>query len=197
MANARDIEDKEIIKGLKEKNQQAASWLYDKYSPLLFGLSLKILRSKAWASDALQETMIKIWNKAPQFDSEHGRFFSWMYTIARNNAIDMRRSAAYKAYQKNQTIDSSVYEDESRTEEPTIRDHGLQEVLKGLEPKYQDVLKHVYFLGYTHQETSDELEIPLGTVKSRVRTALRKLRGKLGDEKIYLFFGLIQWMDQL
>jgi RNA polymerase sigma-70 factor (ECF subfamily) len=111
-----------------------------------------------------------------------------MATIARNSAIDKRRLKSFQNNEKTKTIDDLVYQPvEKQTSTAAI---DVARLTSKLESKYKDVLDHIYLMGYTQRETSEKLDIPLGTVKSRLRLAIKSLSEELKDEK-GLFFGLL------
>lgn len=169
--------EQELVRGLKAGNAQSLEKLYDAYGATLYGVVLKIVQVEEVAEDILQESFVKIWKNIQSYDSKKGRLFTWMLNIARNRAIDYRRSAAFKASQQVQSIEDFVgmTEDHQRTHQAV--DHiGLREVIDTLKPEQQVVLEYLYFKGYTQAELSKEKGIPLGTVKSRVKIALRELR---------------------
>ena len=166
----------EIIRQLKRQDQSVLAVLYDSYAPALYGVVLRIVQSEPIAQDVLQETFVKIWRNGPSFDPQKGRLFTWMLNIARNTAIDTIRSAHYRNKQKIQSIDQSVYNSASHSEQFNVNHIGLDKLVGNLDDKYREVIDLIYFKGYTQSEVVKALGIPLGTVKSRVRIALRELR---------------------
>jgi len=151
--------------------------LYRNYGPALYGVVLRVVEEENVAEGILQETFVKIWQKIQTYDAKKGRLFTWMLNIARNKAIDYRRSAAFKAKQKVQSIDDFVGMAEAGPKSEMSVDHiGLKEVLSQLKPELKLIIEYVYFKGYTQSEVAKETGIPLGTIKSRVKIALRELR---------------------
>ena len=127
------------------------------------------------AKDVLQESFIKIWTSIESFDPKRGRLFTWCLNISRNLSIDKIRRSDYKAI--NQNIEESVYIVDSRESTETATDAiGIKTIVDKLEPDLRVLIEGAYFLGYTQQELSEMLDIPLGTVKSRMRLAMSKLR---------------------
>ena len=140
----------------------------------LLGVILKITIDSALAEDALQESFIKIWKNAQKYDSTKAKLFTWLYRIARNTAIDKLRSHNIKFSKEIQIADSNVYKlSTSGLNQDTI---DLKKHVASLESKYQIVLKALFFEGMTQQEASEELSIPLGTIKSRLKIGLRELK---------------------
>jgi len=161
---------------LRAKDQKVIEELYDQYGAALYGIVLKIVVSEAVAQDVLQDAFVKIWKNGPSYDSGRGSLFTWMLNICRNTAIDRKRSADYQQRQKIQELDASVYHMESAAEKVQPEHIGLNGVVGTLEEKYRVVIDLIYFQGFTQQEVQEVLNIPLGTVKSRIRIALRELR---------------------
>ena len=176
MENKNLRDESELVALLKSKSKAGMVRLYDNYSFSLFGVIHKVVKDNQIAEDILQETFIKVWEKIDKYDESKGRLYTWMLNIARNSSIDYIRSKHYKKLSKVQSIDNTVNKQGSSTlgiNEDTL---GLKELVNKLEPKYKELIDKVYFEGYTQQEVSDELEIPLGTVKTRIRKAILQLK---------------------
>ncbi len=141
----------------------------------------KIVQSREVAEEVLQDTFIKIWKYSAQYDQSKGRLFTWFANIARNAAIDRVRSADFKKGKKTDSIDAVVSND-SLGSEMEIVDSGLKDVLDSLDEKYRKLIELVYYQGYSQREIEKEFSIPLGTVKTRLRTAIIELRSKLGKD---------------
>jgi len=137
---------------------------------------------------------VKIWKNGKSYDSSKGTLFTWMLNITRNTAIDKIRSKGYRKNGKNQILDHSVYNTESKNYGINPEVVGLKELLNNLDDKYKEVVDLIYFNGYTQKEVSEHLELPLGTVKSRIRIALRELRELFEVSKVismYIFLNAI------
>lgn len=151
--------------------------LYDMYSASLFGVISRIVPNTEVAEDILQETFLKIWNSADGYDATKGRLFTWMMNVARNLAIDKLRSKDFKNASKNQDIENNVDFIDAHKDNTFNADLiGLKDMVTALKPEFNDVLNMVYFKGYTHVEAAEELDLPLGTVKTRIRMAILELR---------------------
>lgn len=168
--------EKHIVSLLAEKDDKAISLLYDHYGDTLFGVAYKVVKDEDLAQDILQESFIKIWKKADSYDSSKAKLFTWLFRITRNTAIDKLRSINNKTDKEVQIDVSDVYNLGVNGINPDFLD--VQENLEKIEPKYRIVLEALFFLGMTQQEASDELDIPLGTIKSRLKIGLREL-GKI------------------
>jgi RNA polymerase sigma factor (sigma-70 family) len=173
------LSEEELITALKNRDTIAIKALYDMYSGALFGVISRIVTPTELAEDLLQETFIKIWNSGHSYDSSKGRLFTWMINIARNLSIDKLRSKDFKNTSKNQDIENNVdFIDEQKKVDFNADTLGLKELVTDLKPDFKAVLDMVYFKGYTHVEAAEELNLPLGTVKTRVRMAILELRKK-------------------
>jgi RNA polymerase sigma-70 factor (ECF subfamily) len=161
--------DHQIIELLQQQDKKAIDALYDQYSPALYGIVLKIVRSEMVAQDVLQEAFVKIWSKGSSYDPSKGTLFTWMLNITRNTAIDKQRM------EETRSKNSEKHTPEGFMN-PQIDHIGLNTEVGKLEEKYRKVIDLIYFEGYTQEEVTEALNIPLGTVKSRVRIALRELR---------------------
>jgi RNA polymerase sigma-70 factor (ECF subfamily) len=166
--------EQELTAALKAKDDKAFSYLYDHYSGSLYSIILQIVKSPEIASDILQEVFISIWRKIDSYDPVRGRLFTWMLNISRNASIDMLRSRSYQNNQKNQEITDNVYS--INQTETTFDSIGLSKFMGKLRPEQRVLIELAYFKGYTHDEIAQLEGIPLGTVKTRIRSALSQLR---------------------
>ena len=182
--------EKHIVELLREGDDKAISLLYEHYGDTLFGVALKVVRNEEVAQDVVQESFVKIWKKAHTYDSSKAKLFTWLFRITRNTAIDKLRSLGTKSDKEIQIDVSDVYNIGVEGLRPEHLD--LQKHLGGIEPKYREVLDALFFQGMTQQEASDELDIPLGTIKSRLKIGLRELK-KIYGPAILVLNCLIQW----
>jgi RNA polymerase sigma-70 factor (ECF subfamily) len=150
------------------------------YSQNLFGIIFNILKNKEEAEDVLQEVFMKVHQNLTDFDASKGRLFTWLLNISRNAAIDKYRSKDYSQTRDHLPTDS--FEQNLETEcnaAGRIDAIGLKSVLKALKPKCIKLIDLLFFKGFTQKEASENLEIPLGTVKSRNRNCITALRQQL------------------
>ena len=171
------LTEPELVLGLQSKDAAVLKSLYSMYSASLYGVISRIITHTELAEDVLQETFVKIWQSASNYDSTKGRLFTWMMNIARNLSIDKLRSKDFKNSQKNQDIENNVsFVDEQNkvTFNPDVL--GVKQLVEGLKPDLQAVLELVYYKGFTHVEAAEKLSLPLGTVKTRIRLAIIELR---------------------
>ncbi len=170
----------ELVMLLRNKDQQAFSYLYDNYAGALNGVIYRMVENTELGEDILQEAFLKIWNNFPQYDHTKGRLFTWMLNITRNLTIDTLRSKGYKKQQKISSDENSVsnYRDDTYSAE-RFDSMGIRKQLSNLKPEQRSIIDLAYFNGYTQDEISKEMGIPLGTVKTRMRSAILELRKML------------------
>ncbi len=176
-----------IVALLKQRDKEAIELLYEHYSPALYGMILRIIPNEALAQEVLQDVFVKIWNNADKYDADKGKLFTWLAQIARNAAKDALRSSQYKQDAKTDSLADNVGNDSSLSHNPRITDSGLRKTIDGLDEKYREIIDLLYFQGYSHSEAAKKLDIPIGTLKSRVRKAILELRKILGNELIIIF----------
>ncbi len=167
----------ELILLLKQKSRQGFDYLYKQYSGALYGIVRKVIADEQTAQDVLQEVFVKIWNNIDKFDPAKGRLYTWMLNLARNASIDKLRSKGEIMKGKIHTGEDIVYnkENDLSTEQQTDA-IGLRKVVADLKPEYQSIVELAYFKGFTLDEISKSLDLPLGTVKTRMRKAMSLLR---------------------
>jgi RNA polymerase sigma-70 factor (ECF subfamily) len=171
------IEEPALIKRLQSKDVLALNYLYNSYSKALFGVLLRIVDSEEQAEEVLQDVFLKIWDKIETYDPEKGRLYTWMVNISRNMAIDKLRSKENSKQKKTDSIDNNVYSFAREKYVETVTDHiGISKVLDQLSVDQRQVIDLVYFQGFTHSQVADDFNIPLGTVKTRIKAAMTKLR---------------------
>lgn len=171
------LTEEDLVRALKGQETIAIQALYDMYSAALLGVIFRIVQHSEIAEDLLQDTFIKIWHSAESYDSSKGRLFTWMINIARNLAIDKIRSKDFKNASKNQDLENNVdFIDLQRKVTFNADTLGIRDMVTALKPEFNSVLNMVYFKGYTHVEAAEELNLPLGTVKTRIRMAIMELR---------------------
>lgn len=171
------LTEPELILAIQNKEKIGAEALYNMYSSSLYGVIFRIVQHGEIAEDLLQDTFLKIWNSFPSYDSSKGKLFTWMVNIARNIAIDKTRSKDFRNSSKTEDIDNIVLSvEDNYKSEMNPETLGLKELVEKLKPEQKTILDLVYFKGYTHIEVAEKLEIPLGTVKTRLRNAIITLR---------------------
>lgn len=160
---------------LQQHEEAAMTVLYDRYSAALYGVILRIVKTEEVAEDVLQECFVKIWNSFGQYDPQKGKIFTWIVNIARNASIDKIRSKEYRVGSRIKSIDDSPVNQLRSGYELNPEHIGLKEIINKLNPEQKTIIDMMYFDGYTQSEVSEELAIPLGTVKTRTRAAMKML----------------------
>jgi len=165
---------------LKNKEQSALDYLYDHYSGAIYSVVFRILKDEETAEEVLQDVFLKIWDKIDSYDSGKGKLFTWMLNIARNQAIDRTRSRESSQRKKTDDIDYLVNKiDSQENSHLSVDAIGLKEVLLKLPEDQRFIINQLYLQGYTQSEVAEEFDIPLGTVKTRLRLAMNELRSIL------------------
>jgi len=182
------IKTEKIISLIESRDQKGISALYDQYSGALLGVIIRIVKNKELAEEILQKTFLKVWEKISSYDSNKSNLFTWIVSIARNTAIDHVRLKGFSNLQKTDSLDTSVYDINTTNIETDGID--VKMLLSKLDEKYKIVLDMMYLQGYSQSEISKKLDIPLGTVKTRAKAAIKILRQELINEK-NLFFGIL------
>lgn len=169
--------EEELILLLKTGDQSAFSYLYDNYAGALNTVICKLISDQHLAEDILQEAFVKIWNNFSSYDATKGRLFTWMLNITRNLTIDTIRSKGYKSQAKIQNSDIAVTTVNNNSNENDKFDAlGLREQTMQLKEEQKNVIDLAYFEGFTQEEISKKLGIPLGTVKTRIRSGISGLK---------------------
>jgi RNA polymerase sigma-70 factor (ECF subfamily) len=164
--------DNALIDQLKNKDERALSLLYDKYSGAIYSVILKMIKDEGKAQNILQDTFMTVWNKAESYNSEKGRFYTWVYRIAKNKVLNVLR----KTDPLIQTDDFSVYDNKEDDISIDPEYLELNGAVTKLEKHHKVAIELVYFKGLTHREAHEEMNVPLGTFKSYIRQALKQLR---------------------
>lgn len=159
---------------LRQKDNHAFSYLYDHYAGALHGVVKQIVADGELANDVVQEVFINIWKKIDTYDETKGRLFTWMLNIARNASIDKTRSKSFQQGMRQQALaDNDLPMHAVRQ---GLDDYGLKKVLSKLKEEQRMLIDLSYYQGFTHEQIAKALNIPLGTVKTRIRSALTQLR---------------------
>jgi RNA polymerase sigma-70 factor (ECF subfamily) len=184
-----DVDDLDLIAAISHSNSQALEVLYDRYSAIVYRMALRILKNQELAEDVTQEVFWRVWRRSASFERERGRVAQWLFGIAHNLCIDeLRRSRSRPV---------SVYEDvehpliqqlpDSRIDVANAAWHSEQRrfiasALEQLPEAQRQAIELAYFGGMSHQEIADKLDRPLGTIKTRVRLGLHKLKSLLSAQ---------------
>lgn len=165
------------------QTKEAFDYLYQQYAPALLGIISRIIADGQTAEDVLQEAFVKIWKNIDQYDAAKGRIFTWMMNIARNTAIDKTRSKAEVMKGKIHPGENIVDIVGSQVGKEMVTDSiGLKKMVSELRDEHQVIIQLTYFKGYTIEETAKQLDLPVGTVKTRMRSAIKTLRTYFNKE---------------
>jgi RNA polymerase sigma-70 factor, ECF subfamily len=182
-AEQAQVSDVDLLHAIARRDESALGSLYDRYRLILFGLLARILNSREEAEDVLQEVFLQVWRRAADFDEQRGRPFTWLVTLARSRAIDRLRLLASRqrlqdsAAQNAPAEASDAVTDTLHSEQREIVSRAMAE----LPDEQRRTLNLAYFEGLTQSEIAAKLGTPLGTVKTRMRSGMTKLRQLLGE----------------
>lgn len=179
-----ETQDVELLQAIAAGDEQALARLYDRYRLILFGLTMRILNSRAEAEDVLQETLLQVWRRAADFDPARGKPFTWLVTLTRSRAIDRLRQRAARA-RLAESASTLVPDEASDAVTDTLHAEQREIVMRALAqlPEEQrQALYLAYYEGLTQSEIAVRLATPLGTIKTRMRSGMIKLRELLVDQ---------------
>jgi RNA polymerase sigma-70 factor (ECF subfamily) len=157
------------------RDPTALAELYDRYSRLLFGLVLRILRNRDEAEEIMQDAFVQAWTRASTYRRDVASPAGWLVGIARNRAIDRLRANTVRSNARESDSSSGA----DRQPASSAEQLDVQRALDSLPPDQRDLIEHAYFLGLTHVELAEHHRLPLGTVKTRIRRAMQTLREHL------------------
>ena len=176
--------DAELAARLQRRDPRALAELYDRYGRLAYSLIVRVVRDGALAEDLVQETFLRVWNRAQGFDAQRGALGPWLLAVARNRAIDYLRSAVGRernAIELEEVDHPALYTDMERDILASDKARVVRAAIEKLAPKQREVIELAYFEGLTQTEMAERMGQPLGTVKTWVRAALRNLREEFGE----------------
>lgn len=177
--------DVTLIERIVAREASAVGDLYDRHSRLLYGLILRILRDRSEADEVLQEVFVSVWNRAETYDVALGSPAAWLVRIARNRAIDRLRANTARA----RAVESVPLESQP-SENPEIsallgeQQRVVARALNAIPREQRDLIEEAYYLGRTQSELAERHKLPLGTVKTRIRTGLLMLRQQLSQVSV-------------
>lgn len=167
--------DQELCWRIQQGDQVALKLLYERYNTPVYSLCYRVLSNAALAEEAAQDTFLKVWRQVEKWDSGKGRFISWLLTVARYTAIDRLRQEQRQSIRDAVPLDELDVPDE-HPDYGFVDGQLLRQLLRQLPPEQLQVIELAFFHGLTHQVLAERLSLPLGTVKTRVRLGLQKLR---------------------
>ncbi|HLA97309.1 MAG TPA: sigma-70 family RNA polymerase sigma factor [Anaerolineales bacterium] len=178
------LTDEELIGKIANRDEAAIELLYDRYSSAIMGLALKILGERATAEEIVQETFLRVWNKANRYDAGRGAALSWLFAIAHHQCIDrLRRDQSSMETVEGRKVIKNVFIEQSvpAAAASVQRRHLVNTALASLPDEQRQVIEMAFFGGLTRQEIARQTGVPLGTVQTRARLALQKLRARLEE----------------
>ncbi|MBN8208106.1 sigma-70 family RNA polymerase sigma factor [Bacillus sp. NTK071] len=180
----RELNDADLYRKVQAKDKEALSLLYDRYEKLLYSFSYRIVKDGGLAEEVMQEVFIKLWKGKALYSDDKGKFSSWLLTMTRHTAIDVLRK---QPTEPNFELDErdSLRSDENSVEDQVVwkeRGQVLRTAVSKLKEEQQKIIEMFYFKGMTHKKISEEFDLPLGTVKGRIRLALKHLKTSLGEK---------------
>jgi RNA polymerase sigma-70 factor (ECF subfamily) len=183
------LADEELIRRLLDGEKLAFEAIFDRYGDLVYSTALRVLRDPHLAQDISQEVFVRLWRKPQSFDPERGRFLTWLISVTRNRAVDEIRSRGRRQRHETASPEERQREIPAGEADDPVRSAHLSEqartvrgALAQLPSEQQQVIELAYFGGLTQKEIADRLDQPLGTVKTRIRLGMQKLRAALSPE---------------
>jgi RNA polymerase sigma-70 factor (ECF subfamily) len=173
-----DMDDKQLITEIRRRNQEAMLQLYQRYADLVYSIAYRVLDDPASAEECLQDVFLRVWQRIDQYDAERGAFATWLARIARNMAIDRLRQMARRVTVSEELLSDEMQPAMAFLEAWADRDRAenVRAMIESLPAEQVQVIALSYYGGMTQAEIAEYLGIPLGTVKTRMRSALQKLR---------------------
>jgi RNA polymerase sigma-70 factor, ECF subfamily len=183
-AQPQPVPDSALIERMRTGDEAALSTLYDRYSAMLFAMLMRILRDQQAAEEVLQDLFLQLWRNAAQFDPARGSLPAWMMVIARNRAISRLRGRRDREVMEEEEGDyANTFASSQNIEDEAVRAQlarNISAALGQLPVEQRQAVELAYFEGMTQSEIASQTGIPLGTIKTRVRTAMQTLRQILG-----------------
>lgn len=161
---------------LADRDKKALSLIFENYGSLLLNSILRVVKNKMMAEEVLQQVLLKVWQNARTYDTQKGSLFTWLISISKNAAIDKTRTKDFRLTQESERSVELVNITEKDAGEDQIEKMYVKQLLNQLPEMQRNLIDLSYFQGYSHKEISENLDMPLGTVKTRIRLAIKHLR---------------------
>jgi RNA polymerase sigma-70 factor (ECF subfamily) len=172
--------DVSLIDRVVSRDPTAIAELYDRHNRLLFGLILRVLQDRGEAEDVLQEVFLSVWTRASTYRAAAGPPIAWLVGIARNRAIDRLRAIGVRVH----AVEAARSPAAADSPESQLERGEVARAIAALPAEQRVLIENAYYLGLTHSELADRFKLPLGTVKTRVRTGMLALRQQLSEHSI-------------
>jgi RNA polymerase sigma-70 factor (ECF subfamily) len=183
------LDDEELMQRLAYRDLVAFRALYDRYGNLVYSAALRVVRDAQIAEDMVQEIFLRIWRKPESYVAQRGRFVTWLTSVTRNRAVDEVRSRGRRfrhetasPEEQERELPASEQDDPALTAELSDQRRLILAALTQIPAEQREIIELAYFGGLTQQEIADLLSQPLGTVKTRIRLGMQKLRAALTPE---------------
>jgi RNA polymerase sigma-70 factor, ECF subfamily len=177
---ARGLDD--LLRAVARGDERAYDAVYDRVSAWVLGVARKVLRDPAMAEEVMQEVMLEVWRLASRFDPAKGSGTSWVMTMAHRRAVDRVRSERSQTIREQRVVSAVVdYDDVAEEVEASLEAERVKRCLTSLTRLQRECVDLAYYGGYTYREVAELLGVPAGTVKTRMRDGLIRLRDCLGD----------------
>ena len=179
------LTDSTLVERVARREAAALGELYDRHHRLLFTLIHRVLRDRGEAEDVLQDVFVRVWDRAESYNPALGAPSAWLARIARNRAIDRLRSRGVRAHLADPLDRVPLAADVATAPDPEEQTHAAEHrrivraALDALPPEQRTLIDAAYYDGYTQSELAEKFDLPLGTVKTRIRTAMQALRASL------------------
>ena len=183
------LDDEELMQRLAYRDLVAFRALYDRYGNLVYSAALRVVRDAQVAEDMVQEIFLRIWRKPESYVAQRGRFATWLTSVTRNRAVDEVRARGRRfrhetasPEEQERELPASDQDDPALTAELSDQRRLILAALAQIPAEQRQIIELAYFGGLTQQEIADRLSQPLGTVKTRIRLGMQKLRAALTPE---------------
>ena len=187
-ADLETMSDEELVDLVAEHRREALELLYERYSGAVYSLAMQMLKDPGAAEEVAQDTFFNVWRRATSYKSDRGKVTAWLFSIGHHRIIDELRRRRRDQSQVAQDIETIQQHPEDESADPTayadqrMRKRYIKDALDALRPEQREVVMLAYYGGLTHTEIAAKLDQPLGTVKTRMRLALKKLREMMGPQ---------------
>jgi RNA polymerase sigma-70 factor (ECF subfamily) len=182
------LDDPALINLISEKDEASLGELYDRYHRLVYSIALNVVGRPEDAEEITLDVFSRVWEKADTYRSERAKVTTWLTRMTRNRAIDVLRREEIRPMKHSVSWADVLPEPAANSDRPesaallSIQKERVHEAINTLPDSQKEVLALAYFKGYSHSEIADELDLPLGTAKARIRSGMQKLRALLQDE---------------
>lgn len=174
--SAKSSVEERIVYLLADKDKKVLNLIFENYGTLLLNAIMRVVKDKMMAEEVLQQVLIKVWNNTSSFNAEKGSLFTWLMSISRNAAIDKTRTKDFRLTQESERSVELVNVSEKESPDDQFEKMYVLQLLNQLPEVQRKLINMSYFEGYSHKEIAKKLDMPLGTVKTRIRLAIKHLR---------------------